>query len=98
MGLAIGEIGMSLKDFYALTYNEYHYVAKGYMFKDEREMMRTRLLASLLINVHLPPNKHCKPEDLFSLPSDNVIKVKKQIPTKAEFDEAVARYKKDKKD
>lgn len=98
MGMAIGEIGMSLKDFYRLTYNEYHYISKSYMIKDEREWLRTRVLASLLINVQMPKDKHIKPEDLFSLPSDNVIKIKKQIPSKADFDEAVARYRKDKKD
>lgn len=98
MGIAIGQIGMSLKDFYSLTYNEYHYISKSYMYKDEREWIRTRLLASLLINVQMPKDKVIKAEDLFSLPSDNLIKVKKQIPTRAEFEEAIALYRKDKKD
>ena len=94
--MAIGEIGLSLKDFYTLTYNEYHLVAKAYMGKDEREWLRTRMLASLLINVQLPKDKHITPEMLFSLPSDNLIIKKKPIPTKDEFLAAVERYQKGK--
>ena len=87
--MAIGEIGLSLIDFYRLTYNDYHYIAKAYMLKDEREWLRTRMLASLLINVQLPKDKHIYPEDLFTLPSDNIIKKKKALPTKADFEAAV---------
>jgi len=90
--MAIGEIGLSLKDFYRLTYHEYHLVAKGYMMKDERHWMKIRMLSSLLINVQMPKDKHISPEMLFSLPSDNLIIKKKPIPTKDEFLQAVARY------
>lgn len=96
--MAIGEIQLSLKDFYRLTYNEYHYVAKAYMGKDEREWLRTRMLASLLINVQLPKDKHITPEMLFSLPSDNLIVKRKPTPTKEEFLAAVQRYEKDNTD
>lgn len=92
--MAIGEIGLNLKDFYRLTYNEYHYIAKAYMQKDEREWLRTRMLASLLINVQLPKDKHISPEMLFALPSDKLIKKKKPTPTREEFDRAVAQYRK----
>jgi hypothetical protein len=92
--MAVGEIGMSLKDFYSLTYNEYHHIAKGYMCKDEREWLRTRMLATLLINVQLDKDKHIRPEELFHLPSDVIIDKKKDIPTKDEFLQAIERYKK----
>jgi len=92
--MAVGEIGMSLKDFYSLTYNEYHHIAKGYMLKDEREWLRTRMLATLLINVQLDKDKHIQPEELFKLPSDILIQRKKDIPSKDEFLQAVERYKK----
>lgn len=95
MGMAVGEIGLGLKDFYSLTYNEYHYIAKAYMLKDEREWLRTRMLASLLINVQMPKDKHITPEQLFALPSDSLITKKKPTPTKAEFDAAVERYRKE---
>jgi hypothetical protein len=96
--MAIGEIGLNLKDFYRLTYNEYHYVAKAYMGKDEREWLRTRMLASLLINVQLPKDKHITPEMLFSLPSDILIEKKKPTPTRDEFLAAIKRYEKDNTD
>jgi hypothetical protein len=94
-GMALGEIGLSSIDFYRMTYSEYHYVAKAYMLKDEREWLRTRMLASLLINVQLPKDKHISPEQLFALPSDNLIKTKKPTPTREEFDRAVAKYRKE---
>ncbi|WP_316817280.1 hypothetical protein [Pedobacter nyackensis] len=93
--MAVGEIGLSLIDFYRLTYNEYHYVAKAYMGKDEREWLRTRMLASLLINVQMPKDKHITPEQLFALPSDKLITKKKPTPTREEFDRAVAKYRKE---
>ncbi|SDJ96371.1 hypothetical protein SAMN04487898_105165 [Pedobacter sp. ok626] len=96
--MAIGEIGLGLKDFYMLTYNEYHYIAKAYMLKDEREWLRTRMLASLLINVQMPKDKHITPEQLFALPSDSLIKKKKPTPTKSEMMAAFERYRKDKQD
>lgn len=92
--MAIGEIGLSLKDFYGLTFNEYHHIAKGYMIRDERDWMRTRMLASLLINVQLPKDKHITPEELFHLPSDILIDKKKDIPTREEFEEAIKRFEK----
>jgi hypothetical protein len=94
-GMALGEIGLSAIDFYRMTYSEYHYVAKAYMLKDEREWLRTRMLASLLINVQLPKDKHISPEQLFALPSDTLIKVKKPTPTRAEFDAAIVKYRKE---
>lgn len=82
-------------DFYRLTMVEYHYVAKGFLLRDEREWQRTRWLAALLVNIQLPKNSKVDPEDLIKLPSDSLIKVKKPTPTKAEFDAAVARYRKE---
>jgi len=90
--MAVGEIGMSIKDFYSLTYNEYHHIAKGYMFKDEREWQRTRTLAMLLINVQLPKDQNVTGEELIRLPSDIIIEKKKDIPTKQDFEEAVKRF------
>lgn len=93
--MAVGEIGLSLIDFYRLTYREYHYIAKAYMGKDEREWLRTRMLASLLINVQMPKDKHITPEQLFALPSDKLIIKKKPTPTRAEFETAIAKYRKE---
>lgn len=65
------------------------------MLRDEREWQRTRWLASLLINVQMPKDKHVLAEDLISLPSDKLIKKKKPIPTKAEMMAAFERYRKE---
>lgn len=93
--MAIGEIGMSIKEFYSLTYIEYHYVAKYYMMKDERDWQRMRLQTSFLINLQMEKDKSIKPEDLFSLPSDKIIKVKKDLPTKEEMLEIAEKYRKE---
>ncbi len=94
-GMALGEIGLSLRDFYSLTYNEYHYVAKSYMFKDEREWIRMRKQTAFLINLQMAKDKNITEDMLFSLPSDKLIKKKKTTPTRAEFDAAVERYRKE---
>lgn len=82
-------------DFYRLTMVEYHYVAKGFLLRDEREWQRTRWLATLLINIQLGKDKKVDPEDLIKLPSDSLIKVKKPTPTREEFERAVAKYRKE---
>jgi len=87
--MAVGEVGLSLKDFYSLTFGEYHYIAKSYMFKDEREWQRTRTLAALLINVQLDKDKHITGEELIRLPSDVIIDKKKDLPTKEDFERAI---------
>ena len=93
--MAIGEIGLTLRDFYSLTYLEYHYVAKYYMSKDEREWQRMRLQTSFLINLQIEKDKSIKPEDLFRLPSDQIMKVKKDLPSHEEMLEAAKRYRKE---
>lgn len=90
--MGVGEIGMSLKDFYSLTFNDYHYISKGYLQRDEREWQRMRMQTALLINVHLAKDKHVLPEDLFALPSDRLIKKKKPTPSKEDFQKAIERY------
>lgn len=93
--MAVGEIGLSLNDFYRLTYNEYHYVAKSYMFKDEREWIRMRKQTAYLINLQMAKDKNITEDMLFSLPSDQLIKKKKPIPTKSEMLAAFERYRKE---
>lgn len=90
--MAVGEIGMSLKDFYSITYNEYHHIAKGYMFKDEREWQRMRLQTTFLLNVQMDRDKTITPEELIRLPSDKVIDKKKDLPTKEDFDRLIQEY------
>ena len=94
--MAIGEIGMSLKDFYSLTFIEYHHVAKGYMYKDERKWQRVRTQTALLINVQLPKDQNISPEELIRLPNDIVIEKKKDIPTREDFERLVKEYSKNK--
>ena len=92
--MGVGEIGMSLRDFYSLTFNDYHYISKGYLQRDEREWQRMRMQTALLINVHLAKDKHISPEELFVLPSDKLITKKKLAPTKEDFENAIERYNK----
>ena len=94
--MAVGEIGMSLKDFYSLTFVEYHHVAKGYMFKDERKWDRMRTQSALLINVQLPKDQNILPHELIPLPSDIIIEKKKEIPTREDFERLVKEYSKNK--
>lgn len=65
------------------------------MAKDEREWLRTRLHASLMINLQMPKDQNIKPEDLFSLPSDKIIKEKKDLPTLEEMLKTAERYRKE---
>jgi len=86
---------MRTKDFYALTLEEWHYVSKAYMIKDERASQRIRTLATLMVNLQLDKDKHLKPEELWRLPSDKIIKVKKELPTYEEMMEVVKKYRKE---
>jgi len=90
--MAVGEIGMSLKDFYSITYNEYHYISKGYMFKDEREWQRMRLQTAFLLNIQMDSANHLTPEELIRLPSDIVIDKKKDLPSKEDFERLAKEY------
>lgn len=65
------------------------------MMKTERDWQIMRTQTSFLVNLQLEQDKNIKPEDLFRLPSDQIIKVKKDLPTKEEMLEAAARYRKE---
>jgi hypothetical protein len=93
--MAIGEIGMSIKEFYGITMKEWHYISKSYMIKDERASQKVRTHATMMVNLQLKKEDQLKPEQLWKLPSDNIIKVKKNIPTKQEMLEAAERYRKE---
>ena len=82
-------------DFYRLTFLEYHYVAEGYMLKDEADWQRMRLHATLMINLQLEKGKHIEPEELIKLPSDEVKLTKKALPTYEDMMAAAERYRKE---
>ena len=91
--MAVGEIGMSINEFYSITPVEYHFIAKYYMLKTERDYQIMRLQTTYLMNLQL--EKKLEPEDLFRLSSDQLITKKKDLPTREEMLEAAERYHKE---
>lgn len=74
LGIAVGQVGMSIGDFYDSEYWEVVTIINAFADmnnqRENAELERTRLLSFYIIKTQDAKNRIKKPSDLFTLPSD----------------------------
>jgi len=78
--------------FWDMTMAELDFVWYGYRHKEEQEWVRTRWLATLLINIQLPKGSSVSPKDLIELDCDTRNFVKQEVMTDEELQNIVKLY------
>ena len=94
--MACGEIGLTIKQFDALTFRQFDNICKGYYQKlerhDQQQWMQTRLLMYASLVPHQKKGSDLKPEDVLTLPWD----VQTTPQTQLNEAEAIAQIEKQK--